>query len=170
MVELGVSKRVLAAMLDHSDTQHVQVYYSLKGKRLTNILDRAAALRLGPLMNIFRGKVVSSCSAAVNGDKPEKQVRFAGDLHAVPDIDIGACGKRSLCSLDPPFSCYACPKFQPYVEADHGAVLAELLSSREERLRKYGSRLAIQLDDVIYAVAEVIVEIAKYVRRKKKKT
>jgi len=30
MVELGVSRKVLAAMLDHSDTQHVQVYYSLK--------------------------------------------------------------------------------------------------------------------------------------------
>ncbi|TCG00254.1 hypothetical protein BZM27_54725, partial [Paraburkholderia steynii] len=31
MVELGVSRKVLAAMLDHSDTQHVQVYYALKG-------------------------------------------------------------------------------------------------------------------------------------------
>lgn len=40
MVELGVSRKVLAAMLDHSDTQSVQVYYALKGRRLTTILDR----------------------------------------------------------------------------------------------------------------------------------
>ncbi|MFG7003138.1 tyrosine-type recombinase/integrase, partial [Burkholderia pseudomallei] len=64
MVELGVSRKVLAAMLDHSDTQHVQVYYSLKGRRLTTILDRAAALRIGPLMRLFRGTLVPSAASA----------------------------------------------------------------------------------------------------------
>lgn len=170
MVELGVSRKVLAAMLDHSDTQHVQVYYALKGRRLTRILDRAAALKLGPLMRLFRGTLVPSSASAVNGSDPAKSIRFVGDTSAIPPVEIGACGQDRLCALDPPFSCYLCPKFQPYVEADHQAVLNELLVSREDRQTKYGSRLSIQLDDVIYAVAQVIREVEDYVRRPRKKT
>ena len=170
MVELGVSRKVLAAMLDHSDTQHVQVYYALKGRRLTTILDRAAALKIGPLMRLFRGTLVQSAVSAVNGSDPVKSIRFVGDMSAVPPVEIGACGQDRLCALDPPFSCYLCPKFQPYVEADHHAVLNELLASREDRQTKYGSRLSIQLDDVIYAVAQVIREVDEYVRRLRKKT
>lgn len=170
MVELGVSRKVLAAMLDHSDTQHVQVYYSLKGRRLTTILDRAAALRIGPLMRLFRGTLVPSAVSAVNGSDLAKNICFVGDTSSMTPVAIGACGKDQLCALDPPFSCYLCPKFQPYVEADHQAVLDELLASRQERQAKYGSRLSIQLDDVIYAVAQVIREINEYVRGRRKKT
>ncbi|MBF3434167.1 tyrosine-type recombinase/integrase [Burkholderia pseudomallei] len=169
MVELGVSRKVLAAMLDHSDTQHVQVYYSLKGRRLTTILDRAAALRIGPLMRLFRGTLVPSAASAANGSDPAKSIRFVGDMSAVPPVEIGACGQDRLCALDPPFSCYVCPKFQPYVEADHQAVLNELLASRREREQRYGARLSIQLDDVIYAVAEVIRKVDEYVRGRRKK-
>jgi integrase len=169
MVELGVSRKVLAAMLDHSDTQHVQVYYALKGRRLTSILDRAAALRIGPLMRLFRGTLVPSAASAVNGSDPAKSIRFVGDISAITPVEIGACGQDRLCGLDPPFSCYLCPKFQPYVEADHHAVLNELLAGREDRQVRYGSRLSIQLDDVIYAVGQVIREVEEYVRRPRKK-
>lgn len=170
MVELGVSRKVLAAMLDHSDTQHVQVYYSLKGRRLTTILDRAVALRIGPLMRLFRGTLVPSAVSAVNGADPAKNICFVGDMSSMTPVAIGACGKDQLCALDSPFSCYLCPKFQPYVEADHQSVLDELLVSRQERQTKYVSRLSIQLDDVIYAVAQVIREINEYVRGRGKKT
>ncbi|AOJ22823.1 hypothetical protein WJ11_26155 [Burkholderia cenocepacia] len=169
MVELGVSRKVLAAMLDHSDMQHVQVYYSLKGRRLTTILDRAAALKIGPLMRLFRGTLVASAASALNGSDPAKSIRFVGDMSAVPPVEIGACGQDQLCALDPPFSCYLCPKFQPYVEADHQAVLSELLASRREREQRYGARLSIQLDDVIYAVAEVIRKVDEYARQRCKK-
>ncbi|MGF6634894.1 tyrosine-type recombinase/integrase [Paraburkholderia sp. MM6662-R1] len=170
MVERGVAKRTLAAMLDHSDTQHVQVYYSLKGKRLTRILDRAAALRLGPLMKLFKGRIVESAADSTNGEKPEKTVTFFGAEHVVDPVDIGGCGKKKNCQLDPPFTCYCCPQFEPFVEADHNAVLTELLSTREERRKKYSLQIAIQIDDVIYAVCEVIMEVAAYVRRKGTKT
>ncbi|CAG9190118.1 MULTISPECIES: site-specific integrase [Burkholderia] len=169
MVELGVSKRVLAAMLDHSDTQHVQVYYALKGRRLTKILDQAAALKMGPLMRLFRGTLVPSSECAVSGPDPTKRIQFVGDISAVLPVEIGACGQDQLCALDPPFSCYLCPKFQPYVEADHQAVLSELLAGRKYRQTKYGARLSIQLDDVIYAVAQVIREVDEYVCGRRKK-
>jgi len=169
MVELGVSRRMLATMLDHSDTQHVHVYYALKGRRLTAILDRAAAVRLGPLLKLFRGQPASEDSPA--GAVPtHKRVHFLGDRHAIPDVEIGACGKPQRCDLDPPFSCYVCPKFRPYVESDHEAVLAELLRSREERRERYGERVAVQMDEVIYAVGEVVQEVENYARRAGKTT
>jgi hypothetical protein len=169
MVELGVSRKALATMLDHSDTQHVRVYYALRGRQLTAILDRAAALKLGPLMRLFRGTLVPSSGWAVNGSDPGKSIRFTGDVSAVPPLEIGACGQAHLCTLDPPFSCYLCPKFQPYIEADHQAVLNELIASREHRRAAYGSRLSTQLDDVIYAVAQVVLEVEAHVRKPRKK-
>ncbi|KDP85761.1 hypothetical protein CF70_012020 [Cupriavidus sp. SK-3] len=170
MVELGVSRRQLATMLDHSDTQHVQVYYALKGSRMTRILDRAAAMRLGPLMKLFKGVPIGAGAAEARRVGASKQVRFVGDVGVVPPVEIGACGKAQHCSLDPPFSCYLCPKFQPYVEADHEAVLDELLRSREDRCQKLGLRPSVQMDDVIYAVAEVVQLVAGHDIKKCKST
>ncbi|WP_250479761.1 MULTISPECIES: site-specific integrase [unclassified Caballeronia] len=156
MVELGVSRGTLATLLDHSDTQHVHVYYALKGRRMTRILDRAAALKLGPLMDLFKGKIIPSNDQAINGERPDKRVAFAGDVTAIAPVEVGTCGKSGLCALDPPFSCYVCPKFQPYRQADHRAVLDALLIGREQRMQQLGTRVAVQLDEVIYAVAQVV--------------
>ena len=165
MVELGASKTVLATMLDHSDTQHVRVYYSLKGARLTRILDRAAALRLGPLMKLFKGTPIGVDSEAAKDTRQEKRVRFVGDVEVIDPVEIGACGQSPHCSLDPPFSCYVCPKFQPYLEADHQAVLDALLKGRDERRGRLGMRLSVQMDEVIYAVAEVVQLVAHHAKR-----
>ncbi len=170
MAELGVSRGMLATMLDHSDMQHVHVYYALKGRRMTRILDRAAALRLGPLMDLFRGRIVQSNDHAINGERRDKDVVFVGDMTAIAPVDIGACGKSGLCALDPPFSCYVCPKFQPYAQADHRAVLDALLAGREERAERYGTRIAVQLDEVIYAVAQVVQTVDGHVHGIRKKT
>ncbi|WP_367394843.1 tyrosine-type recombinase/integrase [Cupriavidus sp. Agwp_2] len=165
MVELGASKTVLATMLDHSDTQHVRVYYALKGERLTRIMDRAAALRLGPLMKLFKGAPIGADSEVAKEVSQEKRVRFVGDTEAVDPVEIGACGQSPRCLLDPPFSCYVCPKFQPYLEADHQAVLDALLKGREDRRGRLGTRLSVQMDEVIYAVAEVVQLVAHHGKR-----
>ncbi len=170
MVELGASKTMLATMLDHSDTQHVRVYYALKGARLTRILDRAAALRLGPLMKLFKGMPIGVDSKAARDVCQEKRVRFVGDVDAVEPVEIGACGQSPRCLLDPPFSCYVCPKFQPYLEADHQAVLDALLKGRDERRGRLGMRLSVQMDEVIYAVAEVVQLVAHHGKRNGGKT
>ncbi len=170
MVELGVSRAVLATMLDHSDTRHVHVYYALKGRRMTRILDRAAALKLSPLMDLFRGKIVGSGEHAVNGGRPDKRVVFVGDMAAIAPVDIGACGQSGLCALDPPFSCYVCAKFQPYRQANHGAVLDALIEGRDVRAQRYGTRVAVQLDEVIYAVAQVVRTVEAHAHGNRQKT
>ncbi|CAD9197575.1 hypothetical protein QAC21B_03752 [Acinetobacter bohemicus] len=151
----GISKAALARILDHTDTQHVHVYFELAGKIVIQ-LDKAIAKGFSQYLSYFSGHIIVSSEDAMNGDKPEKHLVFKGDKIEDEIKDIGVCGESSICHLDPPFSCYLCPKFQPYRHADHEYVLESLLNSRNERLEKYeNARLGIQLDEVIFAVAQV---------------
>ncbi|MCO4322460.1 tyrosine-type recombinase/integrase [Aliidiomarina quisquiliarum] len=152
----GISKRELARILDHTDTQHVQVYFEMAG-RIVEHLDKATTKAFSNYLNFFKGKVVDSDMEAVNGDRDDKHLIFVDEQNPTVHADIGVCGESSVCHLDPPYSCYLCPKFQPYRHADHEQVLDCLLASRKERLEKYeNSRLGIQLDEVISAVAQVV--------------
>lgn len=156
----GISKAALARILDHTDTQHVHVYFELAGKIVIQ-LDKAIAKGFSQYLSYFTGHIIDSSGDAINGDNPEKYLVFKGDQIEDEIEDIGVCGESSICHLDPPFSCYLCPKFQPYRHADHEYVLESLLNSRNERLEKYeNARLGIQLDEVIFAVAQV-AEVCK---------
>ena len=151
----GISKAALARILDHTDTQHVHVYFELAGKIVIQ-LDKAIAKGFSQYLSYFSGHVIDSSEEAINSDNSEKYLMFKDDEFDSEIEDIGVCGESSICHLDPPFSCYLCPKFQPYRYADHEYVLESLLNSRNERLKKYeNARLGIQLDEVIFAVAQV---------------
>lgn len=155
MARQGVSRAALAEMLDHSDTQHVCVYFELFDE-LVGMLDKALASKIGKIIGLFKGEVIADYSLAINGENLNKHLIFVDENNPNDNFKIGVCGQSSLCHLDPPYSCYLCPKFQPYQFADHDRVLSILLEGRDERLKKYEqARLAIQLDDVIYAVGEV---------------
>lgn len=151
----GISRAALARILDHTDTQHVHVYFELAGKIVIQ-LDKAISKGFSQYLSYFSGHIINSSEEATNGDNPEKYLIFKGDKIESEVEDIGICGATAICHLDPPFSCYLCPKFQPYRQADHEYVLESLLNSRNERLEKYeNARLGIQLDEVIFAVAQV---------------
>ncbi|HBF08402.1 MAG TPA: integrase [Gammaproteobacteria bacterium] len=151
----GISKRELARILDHTDTQHVNVYFEVAGN-IVEQLDKATAKGFSKYLNFFKGKLIDSDREAVNGERDDKQLIFVDEHNPQDQSDIGICGEARVCHLDPPYSCYLCPKFQPYRHADHEHVLDCLLASREERLNKYeNARLGIQLDEVITAVAQV---------------
>jgi integrase len=155
LVAGGISRRELARILDHTDTQHVDVYFDVAGKVIEH-LDSAMAKGFSKYLNFFKGKLVDGDHDAVNGERDDKHLTFIDEKNPADQSAIGVCGESSVCHLDPPFSCYMCPKFQPYHDADHEHVLECLLVSREERLKKYeNARLGIQLDEVIAAVAQV---------------
>jgi hypothetical protein len=151
----GISRKELARILDHTDTQHVQVYFELAGT-IVEHLDKATAKGFAKYLQLFKGKIIDEDTEATNGDRNDKHLSFVNELNPKEHIDIGICGERSICHLDPPFSCYLCPKFQPYRHADHENVLECLLANRADRMEKYeNARLGIQLDQVIVAVAQV---------------
>jgi hypothetical protein len=148
-------KRELSRILDHTDTQHVNVYFEMAGK-IVEHLDKATAKGFSKYLSFFKGRLIDSDEDAVNGERDDKHLTFVDDQNPVDQADIGVCGEFSVCHLDPPYSCYLCPKFQPYRHADHEHVLECLLAGREERLKRYeNARLGIQLDEVIAAVAQV---------------
>lgn len=151
----GISRRELARILDHSDTQHVNVYFEMAGK-IVEHLDKATVKGFASYIRFFRGKLIDGDEEAINGQRDDKHLIFVDEQNPTDQENIGVCGESKVCHLDPPYSCYICPKFQPYRNADHDHVLECLLSGREERLKKYeNSRLGVQLDEVITAVAQV---------------
>jgi hypothetical protein len=151
----GISRGELARILDHTDTQHVQVYFEVAGN-IVEHLDKAVAKSFSKYLNFFKGRIIDSASEAINGDRDDKHLAFVDESNATDHTEIGICGENSICHLDPPFSCYLCPKFQPYRHADHEHVLECLLNSRDARMKKYeNTRLGVQLDDVIFAVSQV---------------
>lgn len=154
----GISKKELARILDHTDTQHVLVYFELAGS-IVEHLDKATAKGFAQYLKLFRGRIIDSDLESVNLDSNDKHLLFIDESNPTELTNIGLCGQESICHFDPPFSCYLCEKFQPYSFADHEHVLDCLLQGRKARLEKYeSSRLSIQLDDVIFAVAQVVEE------------
>ncbi len=151
----GISKKELARILDHSDTQHVQVYFELAGS-IVEHLDKATAKGFAKYLNLFKGRIVDHGSEAINGDRDDKHLAFVDETNPTDQTDIGVCGEQAICHLDPPYSCYLCEKFQPYRHANHEHVLDCLLRGRDSRMQKYeNARLGLQLDEVIVAVAQV---------------
>jgi len=150
-VQEGCSMEALADLLDHTDLQHVTVYYS--GRGIIKRLDEAIAVSVGPLVNRFMGRVVADQSHATG---------LGGQVKASPlgrIVDIGTCGSTTLCTLFPPASCYLCPHFQPWKGAPHREVLNDLISQRDGRISAVGrndDRIAKQYDDMILAVGQVV--------------
>jgi hypothetical protein len=146
----GISRRELAIILDHSDLQHVEVYFELAGQVVEH-LDKALFGFYAKLVSYFRGRIIGGNDEAINGDDAGKLIPCV-EVNA----DVGVCGLDSLCHLYPPYSCYKCPKFQAYADANHEAVFDHLFEKREAALRAGDVRIAVQLDEILYAVQQVI--------------
>ncbi|MFN4350538.1 MAG: tyrosine-type recombinase/integrase [Hylemonella sp.] len=160
-VREGISAIDLADALDHTDLQNVRVYFDAKST-VVERLDRAAATEIAPKLKLFTGQIVPTARDAVNGTDPAKRIRVATELIAQDHQvnDLGVCGKKEFCRLFPPYSCYPCDRFQPFADSleVHERVL-DFLIDRRERLRVdplESTRIAVQLDEVIYACAEVV--------------
>ncbi len=146
----GISRKELAYILDHSDLQHVEVYFDLAGEIVVH-LDKAYFEYYSELAKYFKGKVVSRNDDFVNADDDSKLIPCV-DVYE----DIGVCGLTDLCHLYPPYSCYKCPKFQAYIDADHEAVFDFLLTRRVNALATGDKQVAVQLDEIMLAVQQVI--------------
>ncbi len=158
LVNEGVPKREIADLLDHTDLQHVQVYFDVRSD-IVRPLDRAVALALGPIAQAFLGKLVGSERAALRGDDPSSRVAVVDDEAAVVRA-VGTCGSYGFCGLMSPVACYTCGSFQPWMDGPHQLLLDRLLADRERR-RAAGrdGRIVAIYDATILAIADVVARI-----------
>lgn len=160
LVALGASMEQLMELLDHTDAQNAGVYFAMRGDAVAR-LDTAVGATLAAVVGRFQGTVVATEAAATFGDRPEQRVKAA--LPA-GDVGIGTCGRDlrtiGLCPLFPPASCYTCPLFQPWRDADHAGVAQRLEAQRATLVALDGgdqrNPVVAQLDALLGAVQEVV--------------
>jgi len=151
MVRQGASAQELADLLDHTDLQNVLVYFN-SSSQVVGHLDRALAEQMGPLVRAFLGEVVGPASASDSMDR-------ITTIDLLEAADIGKCGASFDCRLAPPVTCYTCDRFQAFSDAPHEKMLESLIARREEHLRAGRERIAAQLDDVIFAIGELLNKV-----------
>lgn len=157
MVNNGASRAAVADALDHSDLQHVPVYWEIHSDIVEHI-DRAMAMALAPRAQAFAG-IVRDEASAIRGDEKGSR-RFLADPTARKFEPVGTCGSFSFCNITAPYACYTCVKFQAWMDGPHEDVLAQLIFAREERsLQGLDPKIIGIEDQLIGAVAGVISRI-----------
>lgn len=147
----GAGVGVIAAALDHTDHQNAGVYVESTGDNATRLNQKIGPL-LAPLAQAFAGMVVRGEDQATRGDDPTSRIRSIDGAE-----NVGPCGNHAFCSANAPVACYTCIKFQPWLDAPHEDVLADLYEDRERTLRVIGDEtMARILDRSILAVEDVI--------------
>lgn len=144
----GMPMRVLADLMDHTDLQHVQIYYQVCSSFVKK-LNATYAEKLAPMVDLFMGKIT-----AIDPDEvPQDRI-----IYGLPSMrkitSIGYCGSSDSCDFMPPRSCYVCPKFRPFRDADHRGCLTAMVEERQLRF-KGDIGIDAQLDSAIIACAEV---------------
>ncbi len=142
---------VVSEILDHEKTSSLKMYVA----NVPAYFDRityAIADQLSEFVQAFKGEVIDGHGAAKRAGEPESIVRMS------PKTGCGSCSKEGGCYERPPYACYTCPQFQPWLEAPHDKLLEELLVERELLKQKTGGdmRIISIRDRTIVAVTEVI--------------
>ncbi|WP_104655500.1 site-specific integrase [Ralstonia insidiosa] len=164
LVQDGASPVMLADALDHTDLQHVMVYYNARSDIVAK-LDKTIAMQLAPWAQAFMGEIVRSESVADRGDDPASRVRHL-DRRRGKLESIGTCGSHAPCGLSAPVACYTCLRFQPWLEAPHESVLDALLEERDQHLQRGADPKMTQARDLtITAVASVVQECEQMLAR-----
>ncbi|MER9338145.1 site-specific integrase [Mesorhizobium sp. M0293] len=154
-VDDGRDKYTVAELLDHSDTQSVDVYYEAS-PAMVERLDRHLAMELASLAQAFAGVLILAEADAIRGDDPRSRI-YDKTLRNNVDRPLGSCGQMSFCGLHAPFACYTCRHFQPWLEAPHEEFLIVLIEDRDRMIAEgYSPKIYNIKNRTILAVAEVI--------------
>lgn len=150
----GVSKFVIAELLDHSDTQHVDTYTLNVPEHLKKI-DEALGFQLAVYAQAFTGNLVDTELDALRGSDPASRIKHKRS-------GVGTCGNFSYCGMNVPRPCYTCVNFQPWLDGPHDELYFELLDERERIMSETGDlTMAAILDRTIVAVAQVIMRCSE---------
>lgn len=158
LVREGASMEEVAEALDHTDLQNVRVYFDIKSD-IVESLDRAMALKLGPVAQAFLGNIVPNEADAERGGDPTSRVMAVDQATGRP-AGLGTCGEHSYCSLLAPIACYTCGQFQPWMDGPHDKILDDLIAQRERKQAAgMDGRMVTIHDATILAIGDVIQRI-----------
>jgi integrase len=145
----GCGKMIIAELLDHTDTQSVDIYTE-NVPEFAAKLDEKLGFLMAPYARAFQGIVVDREQDAKRGDDLSSRIRHNG-------VGAGTCGTYGYCGANVPIPCYTCMHFQPWLDGPHDKVYQDLLSDRT-RLYEITKDEAVTaaLDRTIVAVAQVI--------------
>lgn len=141
----GLDDWSMARALMHSDTRTIRKYRQVSAE-LMSLIDEKMSDHLVLVVNAFNGTIVRDRASAKNGDREDRQIE-----------DLAVCGADAICHLDAPFSCYACSKFQPLLEADHSASL-ERMERRRAQTIATDKTTGVIWDRAILACRKVIID------------
>lgn len=141
----GLDEWAIARALMHKNTRTVRKYRQVSAE-LMALIDAKMSDHLALVVNAFTGRIVTDRSSAKNGDQADRQIE-----------DLAVCGADATCHLDAPFTCYQCGKFQPFRDADHGAVLARLERRRAQTIVT-DKTTGVLWDRAILACRKVILD------------
>ncbi|MBF4220008.1 site-specific integrase [Vibrio anguillarum] len=148
----GAGVLTLANLLDHSDTQNVNVYVANSPEHAVHIL-KIMNQPLARYASAFAGKLVE------NEDEANAENKGAARIPCrEKDCDVGSCGSNSFCQDYAPIACYLCPKFRPWAYAPHHLILEWLVEERERlKADTNGDMQIVSINDrAILAVCQVI--------------
>lgn len=154
-VDDGKDKYTVAELLDHSDTQNVEVYFEASPAMVLR-LDRHLAMEMAPLAQAFAGVVVEREDEARRGRDRTSRIYDRTLVDNITD-PLGTCGQMSFCGLSAPYACYTCRHFQPWVDGPHEEFMSALIADRN-RMEAEGlsPKIFTIRDRAILAAAEVI--------------
>lgn len=147
----GIQGVALAMALDQSDTQQISHYVENTAETAKQI-DEIMAPVLAPLAQAFAGKLIASEREALRSNDPHSRVKN-GETN-----NIGNCGTHNFC-VQGYRACYTCSSFQPWIDAPHEEVRAEILSERERQKNHGVSKFVIQSTDRLLLAVEQVIQM-----------
>jgi hypothetical protein len=154
----GKSRRVVADALDHLSTRPT-AHYEFGDYRLVASLDASVGDTIQVVAEAFLGTLTEKSSEAARDRNPSSRIPFFDRERDQPE-DLGNCGCNNSCDLAAPLACYSCRDFEPWFDAPHQRLLAQLKGERDRRKTSaMHPRIVAVQDRTIQAVTEVVETI-----------
>lgn len=161
--EEGFPMLVIAELMDHTDTRHVQTYAALTA-RVRAQFSKNIAMEMAPLAMAFAGKIITSESAASRPDADSRIIDLRIDKSGQ---GFGSCGSYAHCGFARPMACYGgCYDFEPWLDGPHEQALEYMLAKRELLTKECDSRIASINDRAILGCAQVILRCRELMEHK----
>jgi len=145
----GLGPMIIAELLDHTDTQQVDVYTKNVPEHAA-ILDEKLSALLAPYARAFQGSIIKCEEDAKRGNDLCSRIRYHEE-------GAGVCGCDNSCGANVPIPCYTCFHFQALLDGPHERVLRELYSERQRILDLTGDEFVAGANDrTIHAVEQLI--------------